>query len=108
MISFEDFKKLDIRVGKIISVDPVKGSQKLYREIVDFGEEIGQKQILSGIQEFYSPDELVGKLGIFIINLEPRTMMGLESQGMLLAVDGDDKPILLTTFEDTKPGSKVR
>lgn len=108
MINFDDFAKMDIRVGKFVSVESVEGSEKLYKEIVDFGPEIGEKQILSGIQKFYTPEELIGKLGVFIINLEPRMMMGLESQGMLLAVDGDDKPILLTTTEEVQPGLKVR
>jgi methionine--tRNA ligase beta chain len=108
MISIDDFAKLDLRVGKILSVEPVEGSEKLYKEIVDFGPEIGEKQILSGIQKYYNPDELIGKLGIFIVNLEPRMMMGLESQGMLLAVDGDDKPILLTPMEPVKPGAKAK
>lgn len=107
-IPFDDFAKCDIRVGRFASVEPVEGSEKLYKEIVDFGEEIGQRQILSGIQKWYKPEDLVGKLGIFIINLEPRKMMGLESQGMLLAVDGTEGPILLTTAGDATPGARVR
>lgn len=107
-ISFEEFAKMDIRVGRFVLVEPVEGSEKLYKEVVDFGPEIGQRQILSGIRKFYTPEELVGKLGIFIINLAPRMMMGLESQGMLLAVDDDSRPILLTTTEDVSPGAKIR
>mgnify|MGYP001582409377 CR=1 FL=1 len=107
MISIDDFAKVDIRVGKILSVEPVEGSEKLYKEIVDFGPEIGERQILSGMQKFFTPEELVGKLGVFIINLEPRMMMGLESQGMLLAVDSNGKPVLLTTMEEVTPGAKA-
>lgn len=107
-ISFDEFAKMDIRVGRFVSVEPVEGSEKLYKEIVDFGPEIGQRQILSGIQKFYTPEELIGKLGIFIINLSPRKMMGLESQGMLLAVDGEDRPLLLSVADYAPLGAKIR
>lgn len=107
MITIDDFAKVDIRVGKFVSVELVEGSEKLLKEIVDFGPEIGERQILSGIQKFYKPEDLVGKLGVFVINLEPRMMMGLESQGMLLAVDGNERPILLTSMEEVTPGAKA-
>lgn len=107
-ISFDEFAKMDIRIGRFVSVEPIEGSEKLYKEIIDFGEEIGKRQILSGIQKWYKPEDLIGKLGVFIINLELRKMMGLESQGMLLAVDSDDGPVLLTTAKDASVGAKVR
>ncbi len=106
-ISFDDFAKMDFRVGKFVSVEPIEGSEKLYKEIVDFGKEIGQRQILSGIKAWYKPEDLVGHLAIFIVNLAPRKIMGLESQGMLLAVDGDNGPILLTA-PNAVIGAKVR
>ena len=108
MINYDEFSKMDLRVGRFVTVEPVVGSEKLYREVVDFGATIGERQILSGIQKSYSPQDLVGKLGIFIVNLEPRQIMGFESQGMLLAVDGPNRPILLTTMEEIEPGAKVR
>lgn len=108
IIAFDDFAKCDIRVGRFVLVEPVEGSEKLYKEMVDFGAEIGERQVLSGIRKWYEPQDLVGKLGVFIINLEPRKMMGLESQGMLLAVDGEEGPILLTTAGDAPLGSRVR
>src|SRR4051812_35465172 len=107
IVSYDDFAKLDIRIGRFVSVEPVEGSEKLYKEIVDFGEEIGTRQILSGIQKFYTPEDLVGKQGLFIVNLATRKMVGLESQGMLLAVDGEDKPILLVPEIEAPLGAKV-
>jgi len=107
-VTYDEFAKMNFRVGRFVSVEPVPGSEKLYKEVIDFGPEIGQRQILSGIAKYYQPEELIGKLGVFIVNLAPRTMMGLESQGMLLAVDRDDKPILLTVTDDVLPGAKVR
>ncbi len=107
MATIDDLQKLDIRIGTFKSVEPVDGSEKLYKEIVDFGEEIGERQILSGIQKFFTPDELIGKQALFIINLEPRLIMGIESQGMLLAAQNDDKPVLLQPETQVKPGSKM-
>ena len=107
MISFEDFKKLDIRIGKIISAERIPDSDKLVKMQVDFGVE--QRQILAGIAEFV-PDlaPLVGKEMPFIVNLEPRKMRGFESQGMMLAADTDGRPILLHPAEDLPPGSMVK
>lgn len=107
MISIDDFEKLDIRVGTFKSVEAVEGSDKLYKEIVDFGEEIGELQILSGIKQYFTPEELVGKQALFIVNLEPRVMMGLESQGMLLAADGEKSPILLIPEVKALNGAKI-
>ena len=106
MISFDDFAKVELKCGKIISAEAVEGSEKLYKLMVDIGEE-NPRQILAGIQKFYTPEELVDRTVIIAANLEPKIMMGLESQGMLLAADGD-KPIPLTTSEDVEPGSKIR
>ena len=107
MITFEDFKKLDIRIGKIISAERIPDSDKLLKMQVDFGAE--QRQILAGIAEF-TPDiaTLVGKEMPFILNLEPRKMRGFESQGMMLAADTDGRPILLHPAEDLPPGSMVK
>lgn len=85
-ITITDFSKLDIRIGKVVEASIPEGSNKLIRQVVDFGEEIGRRVIFSGIQSFYSVEELLGKQLPYIINLEPRAMMGEESQGMLLAV----------------------
>jgi methionine--tRNA ligase beta chain len=106
MISFDDFAKVEMKTGKILSAEPVEGSEKLVKLSVDIGEE-NPRQILAGIAKFYSIDELVGRTIIVAANLEPRKMMGLESQGMLLAADGE-KPIPLTTSEPVEPGAKIR
>lgn len=105
-ITIEDLLKVDIRIGKIIFCEKVEGSEKLLKLQVDFGTE--KRQILSGIAKWYQPEVLVGKLLPFILNLEPRKMMGLESQGMLFAVDGDSKPVLLVPEEEVPSGSIVK
>jgi len=106
MVSFEDFAKIELKTGKILSAEPVEGSEKLYKLMVDIGE-VGPRQILAGIQKYYTPEELVGQTIIVAANLEPRQLMGLESNGMLLAADGK-KPIPLTTSEPVEPGLKIR
>lgn len=84
-ITIDDFAKLEIRIGKVVEASIPEGSNKLIRQVVDFGEEIGRKVIFSGIQSFYSLEDLMGKQLPYLINLEPRAMMGEKSQGMLLA-----------------------
>lgn len=108
MATIDDLQKLDIRIGTFISVEPVEGSEKLYKEIVDFGSEVGKRQILSGIQKYFTPEELIGKQALFVVNLEPRQMMGLESQGMLLAVDDENgKPVLLSPETEAPNGAAI-
>ncbi|MEI6400526.1 MAG: methionine--tRNA ligase [bacterium] len=107
MISIDDIKKLDMRLGKVLVAEAVPDSDKLIRFELDFGEE-QPRQILSAIREWYTePEALVGKMMLFVINLEPRMIRGLESQGMLLAV-GEEKPVFLIPEESVTPGSKVR
>lgn len=105
-ISFDDFQKLDLRVGKIISVEKIEHSDKLLKLQVDFGEE--KRQILAGIGKFYTPDEIQGKNFTFITNLEPRKTLGIESQGMMLCADSDGKPVCLTPSNDVPAGTKIR
>jgi methionyl-tRNA synthetase len=107
IVQFDQFAALDIRVGKIMACEPIEKSEKLYRLKVDFGED-GERTILSGIQKFYTPDELTGNQFIFAINLEPRKMMGEESQGMILAANGEDKPALLIPKFEVPDGSSIR
>lgn len=107
-ISIDEFKKIDARLGKVLAAEAVEGSEKLIKLTLDFGE-AQPRQILSGIRAWYSPEELVGKQMLFVINLAPRTMMGLESQGMLMAVDGlDGAPVFLVSEKETAPGARVR
>lgn len=107
MANIDDLQKLDIRVGTFKSVEKVEGSEKLYKEVVDFGSEIGERQILSGIQKYFTPEELIGKQALFIVNLESRMMMGLESQGMLLATDNEDGAVLLVPEAKVPDGSSI-
>lgn len=108
-VSYDEFKKMDMRVGTIREVTPVKGADKLLKCMIDFGEP-QLRQILSGIREFYPEyEQLIGKQVLYIINLEPRTIRGLESHGMLMAVDGlDGKPVFLTPEVPVATGAKVR
>ena len=105
-VTFDDFEKLDIRVGTILSCEKVKKSNKLLKfEIADGLE---NRTILSGIAQYYNPEDLVGKQVCFIANFPPRKMMGLESQGMILsAVNFDGSLSVITPQREVKPGSQV-
>ena len=105
-IEFTDFQKIDIKVGTIISCEAVEGSNKLLKLEVDFGG-MGKRQILAGISAWFKPSELIGLQTAFVVNMKPRTIMGLESQGMLLAVDfGEDgKPEFLVPKNEVPNGS---
>ena len=107
-VSFEDFEKLDIRVGLIKDCQKVKKSKKLLQFTIDDGTGTN-RTILSGIAAFYEdPAALIGKRILFVANFEPRKMMGIESQGMILsAVDFDESLSVVTTSKDVKPGSQV-
>ena len=92
-------------MGKVLSAERVEGSEKLLKVQVDVGE---PRQIVSGIAKAYAPEDLVGKEVIVVTNLDPRTMMGLESRGMLLAAHGEDgEPVVLTVERSVPPGSKI-
>ncbi len=109
MISIEDFKKVEIIVGKILSAEKVSDTDKLLKLSVDLGE-ASPRQIISGIS-LYFPDHsvLVGKKCVFVGNLEPRTIRGLESQGMILAVSTEDgKFSLLEPNSEIPAGARVR
>lgn len=105
MISFEDFQKLDIRIGKILSAEKIENSDKLLKLEVDFGEE--KRQIVSGIAQHFSPESLIGKEAPFVINMEPRVLRGVESTGMIMAISANEKVVLLHPGEDVPPGSIV-
>lgn len=108
-ISIDDFKKLDARLGTVLVAEAVPDSDKLIRFELDFGE--GKpRQILSGIREWYpEPEKLIGKQMLFVINLAPRTIRGLQSEGMLMAVDGiDGAPVFLCAEQPAAPGARVR
>ena len=107
IVSFEDFKKIDIRIGKIISAERVEGSDKLLKLVVDFGAD--SRQILAGIAQFYAPEALVGMECPFAYNLAPRTMKGLESQGMLMCPSDEvGGPVLLHPDKQVPPGTIIK
>jgi methionyl-tRNA synthetase len=106
-ITYEDFAKVDIRVGKIISAEKIKKSKKLLKLMVDVGEP-KPRQVVAGLAEYYQPEELVGKIVNVLVNLQPAKLCGVESQGMLLAADAGERVSLLTPDKEMKPGSIVR
>ena len=106
-VPFEDFEKLDIRVGHIIKCEKVKKSKKLLQFTIDDGSGV-ERTILSGIAAYYEPEQLTGKDVLFVANFAPRKMMGIESQGMILsAVNFDGSLSVTTTMGEVKPGSQV-
>lgn len=107
-VSFDTFAALDIRVGTVMEAEDLEKSEKLLVLTVDLGEDYGTAEIMAGIKQWYTPEELKGKKMLFLANLEHRKMMGRESQGMMLAVDGEDKPILLEVNGELANGTYVR
>lgn len=107
MISFDDFAKVELKVGTILEAEDVEGSEKLIKLKVDLGEE-NPRQILAGVKQWYKPEDLIGKQVVVVANLQPRTMMDLESSGMMLATDSEDGPIFLTVPQKVAAGTKVR
>lgn len=106
-ISIDDFKKCEIRIAKVLSAERVEGSEKLIKFKLDLGSEV--RQIVGGLALSYpDPSVLVGRLIPILANLEPRMLMGLESQGMILAADNNGLPVILTPDADVPPGSGVK
>lgn len=105
MISIDDFAKVELKVGEILECEPIEGSEKLFKLQVDFGEE--KRQVLSGIAKWYKSEDLIGKQVVFVTNLEPRQMMGLESQGMILATSTEDDVVLISPSKKVPNGSKL-
>lgn len=110
-IEYDEFLKLDIRVGLIEHCELVPKSRNLYKLAVDCGEK-EPRQILTGISKFYNPEELIGEQIVVLMNLKPKMIMGLESQGMLLAADLNNEPFLLKIDQKQgkiiPPGSKIK
>jgi methionyl-tRNA synthetase len=105
-ITIEEFQKIDLRVADVVECERVKNSEKLLKLKVKIGNE--ERQIVAGIGKHYSPEELVGKKVIVVANLKPAKLMGIESQGMLLAAVKDEKLTLITTLGEIESGSQVR
>ena len=104
-MTLDQFNEVDLRAAKILSAERVEGSEKLVKLQVDLG---GPRQIVAGIGNVYAPEDLVGKAIVVVANLDPRKLMGLESQGMLLAAHGENgEPVLITVEGAVPPGSKI-
>jgi methionine--tRNA ligase beta chain len=105
-IPFDEFQKLDLRIGKITEANQIPGSRNLIRMIVDFGTE--KRQAVAGLLQWYQPEQLVGKKGAFILNLQRRKMMGVESQCMIFAAEDDrGNVVVLQPEKDIAEGSKI-
>jgi methionyl-tRNA synthetase len=108
MIRYDEFSKIELRTAKIVNVEEIENSNKLYKLTVDAGEE-QTRIIIAGIKRYYKKDELIGKNIVIIINIEPRSLAGIQSQGMLLAAEDDlGNVVLLTLDKEIKPGSNIR
>lgn len=107
MITIDDFAKVELKVGTVLEAEGLEESEKLLKLKVDLGEE-KPRQILAGVKQWYKPKDFVGKQVVVVVNLEPRKMMGLESQGMMLAADSEDGPVFLTVPKKVTPGTKIR
>ncbi|RLF00214.1 MAG: methionine--tRNA ligase subunit beta [Thermoprotei archaeon] len=104
-VSFEEFKRLDLRIGRIVAAERVKRARKLLLLKVDLGGET--RQLVAGLAEYYDPSELIGKEVVVVANLKPKVIMGLVSQGMLLAAVEDGKPVLIIPEREVPPGTRV-
>jgi len=107
-ISFNEFKRMQLVVGTVTSVEPHPNADKLYVLKVDIGGE--ERQLVAGLKPYYEPDQLNGKQLVIVANLEPAQLRGVESQGMLLAAQHDDAPdevIIVSPERPMKPGAKV-
>lgn len=106
-ISFDEFSKIEVSVGTVQSAERVPDTDKLLRLMVDFGEENGPRQIVSGIAAYTEPEALLGRQLAFVTNLEPRTIRGLESNGMLFAVGSGESFAFLTPDRSVPPGTSA-
>jgi len=106
-ISWEDFEKIDMRVGEIVEASEVEGSEKLIKMSVDFGE-LGIKTVFSGIKKYYQPEQLKGKKTVFVVNVTPKKVMGQESEAMIVGADDDEGTMSLLLMEkEMKNGARV-
>ena len=106
MITYDDFKKLDLRVAEIVKVELHPNADRLWLITVRIGEE--ERQIVAGIKQHYTPEQLAGKKVVVVANLEPAVIRGVESKGMLLAASIDDKLAILTPERDLPSGAVVK
>lgn len=106
MIPFQEFKRIDLRIGKVLSVENHPNADKLYVLKVDLGED-GERQLVAGLKDYYTAEQLSGKQIVVVANLEPATLRGVESQGMLLACKDGERVMVLQPDGDAAPGSPI-
>ncbi|MCL4406194.1 MAG: methionine--tRNA ligase subunit beta [Patescibacteria group bacterium] len=108
MINIDDFKKIELKVAKIIAAERIAESEKLLKLKVSLGDE--ERQVLAGIAKYYDPEGLVGREIVMVANLEPRSLAGYESQGMLLAATdiASGEPVIISPVKETAPGSGIK
>lgn len=105
LITYEDFSKLDIRIAKVLNAEPIEGADKLLKLTLDAGE-LGERTVASGIKQWYSPEDLIGKTVVYLANLQPRMLRGVESQGMIIAA-GADEAVLLMPEKEVQSGTVI-
>ncbi len=105
-ITYDDFEKLDLRVAKVVSCEKVPKSKKLLKFVLDIGLE--ERTVLSGISQYYEPESMVGKKVIYLANLSPKKMMGIESYGMILSASDWEEHLEVTNIESLPAGSIVK
>lgn len=110
IVKFNDWSKIDLRVGKILKAEEIEGADKLYKLSIDLGKELGKRTLVAGIKQHYKLSELKNKKCIVFTNLEPRNLKGITSGGMILAAvdEKENRVQLLQPDSDIEPGSKVR
>ena len=105
-ISYDDFTKIDLRVAKIQTTEKIPGKSRIIKGTISLGDEI--RDVIIGGAEYYDPEQLVGKTVIVVVNLETKSLAGVESNAMLLAADIDNKPYWLTVDESVPSGTKIK
>jgi methionine--tRNA ligase beta chain len=106
MISIDDFQKIDLRVAKIEEVERIDNSHRLLKLKIDLGSE--KRTIVAGLGEKYESEELLGQLIVVVVNLEPKVIKGIKSEGMLLAVDSINGPVIIVPLSQVPVGSKIK
>lgn len=106
-IQYEDFAKVEFRLGQIVEANKVEGSEKLLKFKVDFGEELGVKTVFSGIAKYYAPEDLLNKKTAFVVNIEPRKIMGELSEAMIFAAEVEGKISILIPETEMPVGAKI-
>lgn len=106
MITYDDFIKVELKIAKVVEAEEVVGAEKLLKLKIDLGDE--KRQIVAGIKKSYQAKDLIGREIVVVVNLEPRMVMGIESNGMLLAASDDNGPVLIRPDKEVTPGSGVK